>query len=162
MPYNQLNNKGPMKSKVFNSSVLSASFALKSCSHDFSQLSNVQFNCRADYSKAERKVLECANYLTSTPLDGSNVNRGHAETFLLLWMNGTSDFTFNISKAVGKIIESNISLLSTYIAFFAKYVILNRGKSEDEEDICKNVIILLLDYCRNHKISIVLSDLLKC
>lgn len=161
MSSNQLNNKVPMNAKMFNSSILSASFASKSSSHDFSQLSGVQFNCRADYSKAERKVLECANYLTSTPLDNSNVNRGHAETFLLLWMNGTSDFTFNLNKTVSNIIKSNISLLSTYIAFFAKYVILNKDKSEDEEDISKNIIPLLLDYCRNHKISMVLSDLLR-
>jgi len=149
-----------MRTKMFNSSILNASFPTKSYSLDFSQLSRVQFNCREDYSNAEINVLKCADYLTSMPLDITNVNRGYAETFLLLWMNGTSDFTFNINRTVSKVIELNISLLSIYIAFVAKFVIENRDKSKSEDEIYKYVVPLLLDYCRNHQISLVLDNLL--
>ncbi len=160
MSFDQLNNKGSMRSNMFNKSVLPFSFAEQNYSQDFSQLSRIQFNCRADYSNAERKILECVYYLTSTPLDVTDTNRGHAEMFLLLWMNGTSDYTFNMNQTVCSIIESNVSLLSTYIAFYAKYVIEHSSKSKDEDEVCKNVVSSLLCYCKNYNINMMLNGLL--
>lgn len=160
MSFDQQNNKGSMRSNMFNKSVLPVSFAEQNYSQDFSQLSRIQFNCRADYSNAERKILECVYYLTSTPLDVTDTNRGHAEMFLLLWMNGTSDYTFNMNQTVCSIIESNVSLLSTYIAFYAKYVIEHSSKSKDEDEVCKNVVSSLLCYCKNYNINMMLNGLL--
>lgn len=150
-----------MKSKMHNSPYFNIGFSSKSYSLDFSQLSRIHFSCEADYVKAEKNVLECADYLTSTPLDMSNVNRGYAETFLLLWMNGTTEYSFNLNKKICKIIESNISLLSLYIAFVTKYVLANKDKLVCEDEICSNVIPLLIDYCKKFNISGVITDLNK-
>ena len=105
-------------------------------------------------------VLNCVEYLTSNSLDITNINRGHAETFLLRWMNGTPDYSFSMNQTVCKIMESNISLLSIYIAFFAKYVIENKNKLKNENEICNDVISSLLDYCKNCNINMILNGLL--
>jgi hypothetical protein len=149
-----------MKSTMFNLSVLAVSFPTKSDSLDFSQLSRIQFNCSADYSNAENMVLNCVEYLTSNSLDITNINSGHAETFLLRWMNGTPDYSFSMNQTVCKIMESNISLLSIYIAFFAKYVIENKNRLKNENEICNDVISSLLDYCKNYNINMILNGLL--
>jgi len=146
---------------VLNSSILSVCCSAKSYSQDFSQLKDAQFNWKTDYSDAENKVLECANYLMSTPLDGTNLNREYAEHFLFLWVSGTPDFTFNICKTASKIIRSNLSLLSIYFACAAKFVLENRDKLKDGNGICKNAISLLLDYCKNPENNVDQSEILE-
>jgi len=138
-----------MNSKMLNPSILAIGFAGKSYSEDFSQPSRIQLSCKADYVNAEKKVLECANYLISNPFDRNNLNWESAETFLLLWINGTSDFKFKINKTVCNIIQSNMALVSIYFAYTAKFLLENRDRSTSEKDICDNVLPLLLDYCKN-------------
>jgi hypothetical protein len=138
-----------MKSKIFNSSIRAIGFAAKSYLQEFSQLRNFRLNCKAGYSNAEKEILECANYLTSTPMDSSNLNREYAETLLLHWMISTSEFTFNIDKTIYEIIKSDLSLLNIYLAYAAKFVIENRSKSKDVNEINSNIVPLLLDYCRS-------------
>ena len=138
-----------MNSKMFNSSILAESFIENSCSKDFSLLSRIQLNSKADYIRAEQQALECANYLTSTPFDRNNWKWESAEHFLLLWINGTSDFTFKLNQTICKIIKSNFALLSIYFAYATKFVLENRDKSKDEKEICNNVVPLLMDYCKN-------------
>ena len=150
-----------MKSKMFNSSVLTMGFAPKHNFRDFSLLSSIQFNCRADYSNAEKKVLECANYLISNPLDRKNLNRGYAESFLALWISGTPDFSFNIDKTACKIVKCNLSLLSIYLAFAVKYMLENRDKVNDENDIYKYVFSMVIGYCNNPQNKVELNDSLK-
>jgi hypothetical protein len=149
-----------MKPTMFNSSVLAVSFPTQSNSLDFSQLSRIQFNCSTDYSNAENIVLNCVEYLTSNSLDVTNINSGHAETFLLRWMNGTPDYSFSMNQTVCKIMESNISLLSIYIAFLAKYMIENKNRLKNENEICSEVISSLLEYCKNYNIDMILNGLL--
>lgn len=143
------------------STILSVSFTGKVHMPNFSQLSSIQLNAKADFSNAEAKVLECANYLTSTPMDRSNLNREYAENFLLIWMSGTSDFTFNLNKTVCSIIRSNLSLLGVYFACATKFALENREKSKNKETITKNALSLLLNYCKNPKNKVDQNDLLK-
>lgn len=136
-----------MKSKKINLSIRAISFTVKDFFQDFSQLSNFRLNNKDDYSILEQEILECANYLTSIPSDSYNLNREYAETLLLHWMIQTTDFSFNIDKQIYKIIESDLSLLNIYLAYVAKFVIENRGKSKTVNEMKNNIIPLLLDYC---------------
>lgn len=151
MLFKSLNTKSPMKSKKINSSIRAISFTVKGFLQDFSQLSNLRLDNRGNYSILEQEILECANYLTSIPSDNYNLNREYAETLLLHWMIRTTDFSFNIDKQIYKIIESDLSLLNIYLAYVAKFVIENRGKSKSVNEIKSNIIPLLLDYCNNQK-----------
>ncbi|WP_321518185.1 hypothetical protein [uncultured Bacteroides sp.] len=145
---------------MLNSSLLAVSFPTQSDFLDFSQFSRIQFNCSVDYSNAENMVLNCVEYLTSKSLDITNINSGHAETFLLRWMNGTPDYSFSMNQTVCKIMESNISLLSIYIAFLAKYMIENKNKLKNENEICNEVTSSLLEYCKDYNIDMILNGLL--
>lgn len=136
-----------MKSKKINSSIRAISFTVKGFFQDFSQLSNSRLDNRGNYSILEQEILECANYLTSIPSDSYNLNREYAETLLLHWMIQTTDFSFNIDKQIYKIIESDLSLLNIYLAYVAKFVIENRGKSKTVNEMKNNIIPLLLNYC---------------
>lgn len=156
----KLNTKVKVKSAMLNSSLLAVSFPTQSDFLDFSQFSRIQFNCSVDYSNAENMVLNCVEYLTSKSLDITNINSGHAETFLLRWMNGTPDYSFSMNQTVCKIMESNISLLSIYIAFLAKYMIENKNKLKNENEICNEVTSSLLEYCKDYNIDMILNGLL--
>lgn len=155
-----------MDTKIANSSGLERGFKCRSRSIDFSRLSSIQFNCKADYANVEDKVLECVNFLTSTPFDRKNINRSYAESFLAIWISGTPDFSFNIDKTACKLIKYDLSLLSIYLAFAAKYALENRADIKDDSDICRNVFPKVIEYCSNEKNNIKLSDsiveLLKC
>jgi hypothetical protein len=118
-------------------------------SQDYSNLKDIELKDKTDYPKAEDKVLECANYILSTPMDNNNINRIYAIQFLLRWMGGTPDYTFNIDETIGKITKSEPTLLGVYLACMSKFVLENKDKSNNNDEVNFNSIVMLLNYCDN-------------
>jgi len=83
-----------MKLRIFFLSLLLTIVASQSFAQKFSKLDEIPLNENADYKKAEKVVLECDKYLTSTPLNNNDSKRNAAEKFINKWMSGTPDYTF--------------------------------------------------------------------
>lgn len=145
-----------MKIKLILTFLTIFSLSYITYSQDYSNLKDVVLKDKKDYPKVEDKVLECSNYILNTPMDYKNLNRLNSLQFLMRWMDGTPDFTFNIDETIGRATKSDQLLLGVYLACMTKFVLENRDKAKDEKDVKYNSIVMLLNYCEvpNNKVDL--------
>lgn len=117
---------------------------------DYSNLQDIVLKDKSDYPQAENKVLECAKYIISTPVDDNNLNRLYAVQFLIRWMVGTPEYTFNMDEIVNKITKSNQNLLGIYLACMTNFVLENKEKAKDDKEVKYNSILTFLNYCETN------------
>jgi len=101
-----------------------------------------------DYKAADSMVLRLSNYLISSPIDGDKSERLLTEQFILRWMTGTPDYTFNIddkTKALGE----NLDLMGVYFASMIKFEMENITISKDKDKVNLGTWKILLAYCEN-------------
>ena len=87
---------------------------------------SVKLATDADYRAAEPVALQVSTYILSTPSDDKSVPRLHGTKFLLDWMGGTPDYTFDLDKNVIKYFAKDIDLMGVYTASLASAVIENK------------------------------------
>lgn len=124
---------------------------------DYSTLKDVVLNEKADYPKAEEKVLECSRFVLSLPIDDKNPNRLYALQFVLRWMQGTPDYNFEIDESIGKVVESDKELFSICLMSMSKFVLENKEKSKDIKEIKYNTFLILLNYVTEPKNKVTLN-----
>jgi hypothetical protein len=118
---------------------------------DYSRLENIVLNDKADYSKNEAQVLECSNYLLGSPVTAleKDVNHLNALRFIMRWMEGTPDYTFDLDDSAVKATKSDPNLLGIYMASMCQYVITNKDKAEDQDAIKYNSFLTFIKYCED-------------
>jgi hypothetical protein len=104
---------------------------------------------RMDYKKAENKALEASAFLLSTAIDSEKSERDKALTYMLMWMEGTPDYTFYIDANIGFFTRSNNKLLAIYMAGLTKLSIENPVLAKNRDDLKYQCIELYIDYCIN-------------
>jgi hypothetical protein len=145
-----------MKTKFLISAIFVLGFVTACSAQDYSKLKDIELKQKEDFAKAEDKVLECSKYILTTPMDDENTNRINALQFMLRWMDGTPEYTFNLDETVGKLAQTSDALLGVYMACMCRYVLENKDKAKDEKDVKYNSVLLLIDYSKdpNNKVEI--------
>ena len=138
-----------MKIKLLFATVAFIATTMACCAQDYSNLKDFVLKDKADYPKAEAKVLECAKYILTTPLDEKNANRLYSLQFIIRWMEGTPDYSFGIDESIMKVSKSNQSLLGVYMACMTQYVLENKENSKDQKGIKYNAMLMLISYAEN-------------
>lgn len=124
-------------------------FANLSFAQDFSKIQNYDFTDEQKYKEAESLVLETTQFLFDTPFDKNDLNRLHATTFILKWMEGTPDHTFNIDNSAVELTKGNNDLFGMYIAGMARVVLENKSETLADNTIHDKVAQYLVDYSFN-------------
>jgi hypothetical protein len=138
-----------MKPTLF---ILTFIFAINSnFAQNFQELADTKFSTTEDYKTSETNVLNCADYLLSTAYNKEDLNRVNAMQFIMNWMEGTPDYTFNIDKKVTTLTEGNDTLLSLYLAGISKVVIEQKEASLTPDQLYSKTEQLLVDYCANRR-----------
>ena len=114
---------------------------------NFEKLAQYTFKSVDSYKNAEPQVLEVANYLFENPANVAQVKRLNAIQYIINWMQGTPDYTFEISKKATDLTKGNSDLLGLYMAAMTKVVLDNSGESLSNAEIYKNAEDLLVTYC---------------
>ncbi len=145
-----------MKTKLFAAVVMLLGFSMVCNAQDYSTLKDIELKDKADFGKAEDKILEIATYILTTPVDDENANRNNALKFLFRWMDGTPDYTFMLDETVGKLAQTSDALLGVYMACMCRYVLENKDKAKDDKDVKYNSVLKLIDYSQdpNNKVEI--------
>jgi hypothetical protein len=107
-----------MKTKILLIYLLFISFCITINAQDFTKLDKIQLKDKSDYEKNESLVLECSNYLLNSQFDilDKDLNHTQSQLFIIKWMGGTPDYSFDIDERIGKATKSNSSLLGVYLA----------------------------------------------
>jgi hypothetical protein len=128
--------------------ILLLCISLSSFSQGTSQYDNINLNKASDYKKAEPQVMLACDYIYTTPVDKENLNRKNAISFIVRWMQGTSDYPFIIDKTVYTVTNSDNQVLGVYFACLSKYA-LEKGKGASHDDLKYNSYDLLATYFDN-------------
>ncbi|WP_412984751.1 hypothetical protein [Pontimicrobium sp. IMCC45349] len=120
-----------------------------SIAQNFTQLANYEFKNVESYKTEESKVLLCANYLFNNPANVSELNRLTSVQYIMKWMMGTPDYSFEISEESLKITKGNDDLLGLYMAAMTKVVLENKGDKLDSAQIHNQAKEILIAYCSN-------------
>ncbi len=118
-------------------------------SQNFNQLADYEFQTEASYKTEEHNVLMCANYLFNNPADQEEVNRLKSIQYILKWMTGTPDYTFELGQNSTELTKGKDELLGMYMAAMSKVVIENTGTPLTNDDIYNRSEALLVEYCSN-------------
>ena len=118
-----------------------------SIGQNFSELANQEFESADSYKPAEKNVLMCANYLFSNPIDYEELNRKYSLQYILKWMMGTPDYTFDIGAKASELTKGSDDLFGLYMAAMTKTVLENEKLDSDE--IYNRSEKILVDYCSN-------------
>ena len=147
-----------MKLKLIFIVLVVCSTSLSCYSQDYSTLKDIVLTGNADFTKAESNVLECSKYILSTPIEKSNLNRLYSIQFLLKWMGGTPDYSFNMDESIGELTNSTPELLGIYMACMSEYVLENKGNAKDDKAVKYNSVLRLLNYCELANNNVTLNE----
>lgn len=81
-----------------------------SLSQNFSELTEYEFKTVESYKSGENQVLKCANYLFNNPADQAELNRLYSIQYIIKWMTGTPDYTFEIGENAMELTKGNSDL----------------------------------------------------
>jgi hypothetical protein len=118
-----------------------------SFAQNFSELANAELKSKESCKAAESQVLTCANYLFSTPADQAELTRLNAIKFIMKWMEGTPDYTFDLGEKAMKLTNGETDLLSLYMAAMSKAVIENTTGKLSSDEIYNQAEKTLVNYC---------------
>jgi hypothetical protein len=150
-----------MKTKFIVSVFFFLGFVAICNAQDYSKLKDIELKDKEDFGKVEDKVLECSKYILTTPMDDENTNRINALQFLFRWMDGTPDYTFSLDETVGKLAQESDALLGVYMACMCRFVLENKDKAKDDNEVKYNSVLMLIDYSQDTHNNVEISGELK-
>jgi hypothetical protein len=116
-------------------------------SQNFDALANYEFKAAESYKSEELKVLECANYLFNNPADKVESNRLASVQYIMKWMMGTPDYTFDIGPKATELTNGSPDFLGLYLAAMAKVVLENNDEALNKDQIHNQSETILVEYC---------------
>lgn len=112
--------------------------------------SSIKLDKDADYKPADKYALEASTFIFTVPMDKTNQQRQAAQQFVLKWMEGSPDYSFNIDASVmEKIVGENNGVLGLYMAAMAKYVLENPANASDFDLVKLNAAKTIVAYAEN-------------
>ncbi len=127
------------------------------CSFAQTDYTKITMKTDADFKAADKYALDASNYILSVPMDKNNLAQPKAVRFIVNWMEGTPDYTFNIvSPIITKLTEENEAFLGIFYAGMTKYTLENPTKAEDMKAVQLNGFKSLVAFAEKteHKVSI--------
>lgn len=135
--------------QFFAFTILFLSFGFTLQAQNFIDIAGTEFTTPESYGQEEPNVLLCANYMYDNPASDADLNRLLATQFIIKWMTGTPDYTFDIGEQVMELTKGNEDLLGMYLAGASKVVLEHKDIVLTADDIYAKVEALLVDYCAN-------------
>lgn len=120
-----------------------------SFSQNFSELNNYEFPNAESYKAEENKVLLCTDYLFNNPANKAKNNRLIAIQYIIKWMSGTPDYTFEIGTKALDLTKGSTDLFGLYMAAITKVALQNTDKKLDVNQIHEQAQNILVEYCAN-------------
>ena len=156
------NNLKEFGMKYLFLTVLITVFTSVGLGQNFSKLESIPLNDAEDCINAEPQVLECCNYLLSTPCVEDKKSM-LAFQFVFKWMTETKSYTFKIGNlfvAVSNSAKSNKEITRRFLVSMVKRALTDNPEVMDEEFTIK-YITTFAEYCENPKFKVPQSSFTK-
>jgi hypothetical protein len=116
-------------------------------SQDFNKIASTELKVKEDYRKAEPQVSKSADFLFNNSNKPETNNRKIALAYIIQWMSGTSDHTFNIDSNAMELTKGNQDLFAMYMVALTKVCLDNLDKKLTDDDYFEKASQLLASYC---------------
>ena len=130
--------------KKFLALTIAAGIAISSFAQ--SSYSNIKLEEKEDYKIAEATVLKASEYLFTTKYDKEDLERLYAIEFIMKWMNGTPDFSFELNEKFTKPFLHETDLLGLYMGALAKFAIEHKDQAKDATTVNLNAVKIIIGY----------------
>ena len=97
---------------------------------DFEVPKNLKLDKPDDYALYEKDVINCINWLMSTPIKEQADKRKEANAFFLMWLTGSPSVQVDIKAEIITFMKSSPDLLFIFMGGWTKYSI----ESKDSKD----------------------------
>jgi hypothetical protein len=111
-----------------------------------SAYSDVKLDAKTDYQLAETSVLKATTYLFTSKYDTDDLERLYAIEFIMKWMQGTPDFSFEIDEKFTKPFLHETDLLGLYMGAIAKFALEHRDQAKDAAKLNLIEVKMVIDY----------------
>ena len=128
---------------------------------NFNQLQYIELNNAIDCRLAEPQILVCSNYILSTPVKDSDINRSFAIAAVKKWMAKTPDYIFHVDKNVAKILDVKGNVLAVFITAMTKFCIENPEQGNDSQAVASYAWDTVLYYAAKKENNVQLTRELK-
>ncbi len=122
-----------------------------SFAQDFKSLESYEFETEESFQSEEENVLLCSNYIFDNPFDDSDIKRLISIQYIMKWMTGTPDYTFEIGGEVMELTKNNTDLLGLYISALTKIALENKDEKLNAEEMHNRAVDILANYCSDSK-----------
>lgn len=111
-----------------------------------SSYSDVKLEEKEDYKLAESAVLKASEYLFTSKYDKEDLERLYAIEFIMKWMGGTPDFSFELTEKFTKPFLHETDLLGLYMGALAKFAIEHKEQAKDATSVNLGAVKMIIDY----------------
>ena len=111
-----------------------------------SPYSTIKLETPGDYKVAEPAVLKATNYLFASKFDKEDLERLYAIEFIMKWMGGTPDFTFELSENFTKPFLDDTDLLGFYMGAVAKFALEHKAQAKETNVVNLNAAKMIVEY----------------
>lgn len=111
-----------------------------------SPYNDIKLESQEDYKKAETSVLKATSYLFSSKYDKEDLERLYAIEFIMKWMGGTTDYSFDLSEKFMAPFQTETDLLGLYMGAIAKFVLENKADSKNTNKVNVTAAKTVIDY----------------
>ena len=108
--------------------------------------SEIKLEAKEDYHLAEPAVLKASAYLFTSKYDKDDLERLYAIEFIMRWISGTPDFTFELDEKFSKPFLHETDLMGLYMAALAKYAIEHKDQAKDSKQVNLSAVRMVIEY----------------
>lgn len=109
---------------------------------------DLEFKTKEDYRTHEPSIKRIAEYLLNTPVSDDRPVTKMAGATLLKWMTGTPDYKFELDNTLTVFSKGNEAVLIPILASMTSFVLNNREKAADKNEVKLQAYIIFLNYCQ--------------
>ena len=125
-------------------------FSTFSFAQEFEVPATYRFLTSSDYAKFEPQVLECAKWLTSTPVSKDKLKRQKANAFLLSYLGANkSKLKLKVNPNVLTFAGTSPELLNVFMAGWTQYALENDGSLDKQKGNMAGINAALDFYAAN-------------
>lgn len=132
---------------IILSIALLLSCACSNAQQSLPNFSVIPLKTEKDFTKeADDAALIAAHYIMSTPLSDNDISLKEATVYLIKWMAGTPEYTFELSEPVLRHVDETPSLMPVVVAAMAEFELQNKSQKNNAEKVNRYAIERLVKY----------------
>jgi D-arabinose 1-dehydrogenase-like Zn-dependent alcohol dehydrogenase len=116
---------------------------------DFEVPKNYVFNKPDDYTKYEKDIILCFDWMMSTPINEQAQKRKDINAFFMKWLTGSHNMSVDIKQEIVNFMQPNPDLLMIFMGGWVKYALETKDYNNKMNGNLKGIESVITFYQKN-------------